>query len=469
MLQKRDQARGDTHHLAGAHVDVLDLVGRCGHELALVAGGQASTLADDLSTLDIHVGGGDVGVAFLVGTQPAHLVGELAILHHAVGRDEETVIVHTGVDRQVGNEADVGAFGGLDRANAAIVRDMHVPHIEAGALSVQAARPEGREAPLVGELRQRVGLVNHLAQFAAAKEVLDGGGNALGIDQRPRGEILLLAVLHTLLNGAAQLQEALAQLLGGKLVNGADATIAQVIDIVDDPFAGAQLQQVTDRIDQVDGLEGHAIIGNILLLLEFAVDAEATHLAKAVAVGIKEFLLEQVAGLLKRCRIARTHALVDLQQRFLVGAGGVFGEGGEDERILLGRADHLDLFHIGGLQHVQARLVDGLAALQVNLARFGVDHVVGKLLAQQVGVVLLVLGELFHRVEGGEDVGVAGVPRVHGAQQRHGRKFAGLVDADAERILLGDVQLNPGTALGNDAARMQLLVTLGGDHEVHAR
>ena len=61
------------------------------------------------------------------------------------------------------------------------------------------------------------------------------------------------------------------------------------------------------------------------------------------------------------------------------------------------------------------------------------------------------------------------VLRVHGPQQRHGRELAGLVDADAERVLLGDVDLDPAAALGDDAAAVQLAVAgLDLDDEIDA-
>jgi hypothetical protein len=50
------------------------------------------------------------------------------------------------------DQADVGAFRRLDRADPAVVRNVHVAHLEAGALAVQAARAQGREPALVGEL-----------------------------------------------------------------------------------------------------------------------------------------------------------------------------------------------------------------------------------------------------------------------------------------------------------------------------
>ena len=49
------------------------------------------------------------------------------------------------------------------------------------------------------------------------------------------GDLVSSRVLqaHALLDGAAELEEALAQLVGGQLVDGAQAAVAQVVDVVD--------------------------------------------------------------------------------------------------------------------------------------------------------------------------------------------------------------------------------------------
>ena len=72
-------------------------------------------------------------------------------------------------------------------------------------------------------------------------------------------------------------------------------------------------------------------------------------------------------------------------------------------------------------------------------------------------------------VEGAQDRLVLAVGRVHGPQQSHRAELAGLVDADAEGVLLGDVDLDPAAALGDDAAGVQLaLAGLGLDDEIDA-
>ena len=72
-------------------------------------------------------------------------------------------------------------------------------------------------------------------------------------------------------------------------------------------------------------------------------------------------------------------------------------------------------------------------------------------------------------VERLEDRLVGRVLRAHRPEQRHRRELARLVDADAERVLLGDVELDPAAALGDDAAGVQLAVAgLDLDDEVDA-
>src|SRR3546814_5875475 len=95
---------------------------------------------------------------------------------------DEAVLVDPGIGRERVDQADVRAFRRLERADAAVVRRVHVAHLEAGALAGQAARPEGREAPLVGDLRQRVGLVHELRELRGAEALAHRGGRRLGAD-----------------------------------------------------------------------------------------------------------------------------------------------------------------------------------------------------------------------------------------------------------------------------------------------
>ena len=310
VLEERDQAGGDAHHLLRRDVHVLDLVGRDGVEVRLIAGdnGRALELAVFVGR---GVGGGEVGFALLVGPHPDDFFGPMAVLDPAVRRDEEAVFIDSAVDPERADEADVRSFGRLDRADPAVVGDMDVADFEPGTLPVQAARPERREPALVGELGERVGLVDDLRELTPAEEVFDGRADALGVDERPRRHVLGVLQAHPLLNGPAELQEALAELVGGEFVDRPQAAVAQVVDVVDVAFAFAKVQDVADRVDVVFGVEGHLVVGD--RLAELPVDPEPADLAEAVAVGVEELLVEELTRLLELRRIARPEPLVDPQ------------------------------------------------------------------------------------------------------------------------------------------------------------
>ena len=233
VLQERNQPGRHADHLAGRDVDVLDLVDRHDLEVGAVPGDDRRRPELQLVVHHRRVGRGHVGLGLLVGPQPDDVVGQLALVHLAIRRDQKAVLVDRGVHRQAGNQADVRAFRRLDRADAAVVRNVHVADFEAGPLAIQAAGAEGRQPPLVREHRQRIGLVDHLRQLAAAEEVLDRRRDALGIDQAARRHVLDVLEAHPLLHGAAELQEALAHFVAGQLVDRPQAAIAQVVDVVD--------------------------------------------------------------------------------------------------------------------------------------------------------------------------------------------------------------------------------------------
>ena len=84
------------------------------------------------------------------------------------------------------------------------------------------------------------------------------------------------------------------------------------------------------------------------------------------------------------------------------------------------------------------------------------------------------VGHLDHlgRIEHPQQVGVVAVSGVHGAQERHDRELAALVDADRQAFLAVDVQFDPASAFGNDAAALESPLAAGRFHladEVDAR
>ena len=62
---------------------------------------------------------------------------------------------------------------------------MDIANFETGPFAVETAGTEGREPSLVRQLRERVGLVDHLRKLATAEEELDAARNALGVGPLP--------------------------------------------------------------------------------------------------------------------------------------------------------------------------------------------------------------------------------------------------------------------------------------------
>ena len=190
-------------------------------------------VAHQAVAVNLCVGRSEHRLLLLVGPEPLDLLGELPLLHHLVGSDEETIFVHPGVDRQARDQADVRAFRGLDRADAAVVRNMHVADLEAGSLAVQAAGPKAES------LRSWVSIDSGLVwsttcdssprpkKYSMAAEI------ALRIDQASGRHVGHVLQAHPLLHRAAELQKPLAELVAAQLVDRPQAAIAEIVDVVD--------------------------------------------------------------------------------------------------------------------------------------------------------------------------------------------------------------------------------------------
>ena len=128
---------------------------------------------------------------------------------------------------------------------------MHVAHFEAGAFAGQTARSQRGDTALVGDLRQRVGLVHELRQLAGAEEFLDRRRDRLGIDQVVRHQVVGFGLAETLLDGTFDARQTGTELVFGQFAHRAHAAIAQVVDVVDLAAPVAQLDQDLDHCDDI--------------------------------------------------------------------------------------------------------------------------------------------------------------------------------------------------------------------------
>ena len=232
VLEERDERRRDRDDLGGVDVHVVDL--RCvdldGHAVA----GAAEHRRDELGVLvDLGVGLGDREHLLLDRVEVLDLARDLALGDLAVGRLHEAVLRHLGVGAERAHEADVRAFRGLDRAHAPVVGRVHVAHLDRRALAREAAGAERREAAAVREPGQRVGLIHELRELRGAEELLERRGDRADVDDRLRGDRVLVLGGEALAHDALHPVEADPEGLLDQLADGAQATVAEVLVLVE--------------------------------------------------------------------------------------------------------------------------------------------------------------------------------------------------------------------------------------------
>ena len=228
------------------------------------------------------------------------------------------------------------------------MRRVHVAHLEAGALARQAARPKRRETPLVGDLRQRVGLVHELRQLRGAEELAHRGGRRLGVDQVLRHDRVDLDRRHALLDRALHAQQADAVLVLHELADRAHPAVAEIVDVVDLAAAVAQVdQRADDRDDVLLAEHAHRVLG---VEVEAHVHLHAADGGEVVALLVEEQRLEHRLRRVDRRRLARAHHPVDVEERVLAVLVLVDGQRVADV------AAHIDVVDLEQLQLLLADL-----------------------------------------------------------------------------------------------------------------
>ena len=333
VLQERDQAGVDADDLLGRHVHEIHFVGRVPQRIALAAG-QHALVGEGVVVVQGAVRLRD-GVAVLdVGGHVDHVVGDLAAFHAAVGRFDEAQAVHLAVAGQTGNQADVRAFGRLDRADAAVVRTVHVAHVETGAFAGQAARPQRGDTALVAQVGQGVGLVLELGKLRAPEELAHGRHDGAVVHEFGGGRGVGVAQQHALTHATRHAAHADAQLVGQQFAHGAHAAVAQVVDVVlghgdvghdavlvhhrHGLHAALQRHQVTDGVHQA-GVRELAVLelqqGALLAVhAQLGVHLEAAGVAQVVAAGVGQQAVQVLRGLVALGRVAGAQHREQAQQ-----------------------------------------------------------------------------------------------------------------------------------------------------------
>ena len=247
VLEERDHRGGDRHHLPRRDVDVVDARGRDVVDLAALAAHQDALLLEGAVVVERRVGLRDDEAVLLVGGEVVDVLGDHTVDDLAVGRLDEAERVDPREARQRADQADVRAFRRLDRAHAAVVAVVDVADLHARALTGQTARPQRRQPALVGQPRERVGLVHELRQLRGAEELLDRRHDRADVDQGLRRDRLDVLRGHALADDALHAGEADPDLVLDQLADGAQAPVAEVVDVVGLDRDGPGLVALADR------------------------------------------------------------------------------------------------------------------------------------------------------------------------------------------------------------------------------
>ncbi len=383
VLQERDQRRGHRHKLLRRHVHGGHVLGLHQPEIALLAH-RDEILGEPPVAVHRRIGLGDDQLLLFHGRQVARLALHHPVLHQHVRRLDEAVLVHLGIGGKRVDQADVRAFRRLDRADAAVMRRVHVAHLEAGALAGQSARPKRGQAALMGHFRQRIGLVHELRQLAAAEELAYRGSRGLRVDQVVRHHRVDIHRAHALADGPLHAQQADAVLVLHQLAHRAHPAVAQVVDVVDGAAAVLQFAQDLHRAQDVLLAQHADAVRHIKSKAH--VHLHAPDRGQVIAVGIEEQAAEQRLGGVRRGRLARAHHPVDVDQRIVAVAVLVHRQRVADPRAV-------GLVHRQRRQGIDAAVLECrelglgqfLASLDIDLAGFLVDQVLGHVAAQQIG------------------------------------------------------------------------------------
>ncbi len=508
VFQEGDHGRRDGHHHLGGHVDVVHV--RPVHRDDLVAAAAGDTVVEQIALLIGGLGGLGHGVLVLyVGGHVDHLVGDppRLLVDLAEGGLQEAEAVHPGVGGHIGDQSDVGTFGGLDGAQAAIVGIVDVADLEGGPVTAQTAGAQSGHTALVGQLRQGVGLVHELAQGAGAKELLDGRGDGPDIDEALGGDNIQVLDGHALPNDTLHAGKADAELVLEQLAHAAQAAVAQMVDVVRGAYAHGQAVEV------VDG--GHHVLND---------DVLGDQVVHALPDGLLEVL--PLIGVLLQQLTQHVEAHLLVHPADLLGV-----EGDKIRHVYHAVGEHLDHMVLARLLHNEGRPVhalglqglgllpgEDLPRLGQHLAGDGVHHVLRQAEARQTARNSQLLVELIaahrgqiiaagveeqrvqkalggiHRgrltwaelavdlqhgvliglagvlLQGGHDAGILAKQlqdlRVglgtHGADKGSHRQLAVLVDANIEHVGKVGLILQPCSTVGNDRGGIGQVLRLVG-------
>ncbi len=325
----------------------------------------------------------------IAGVDDDHIVHHTRVLHLAIWRLDEAVVVNARKAAQRRNQSDVRTFRRFNRADASVVRRVDIANLKSSAFARQSARPQGRQTPLVRNFRQRVRLIHELRQLRGSEELANRRHHWFSVDQIVRhGRRHFLVHAHLLLDCAFHADQADAELVFEQLANRSNPAVAQVIDVVHCADVLAQLEQILDRRVKIRGIKGALFQARRILVFEqLDVELQPSHAREVILARIEEHALEQRRSCVQRRRIARPQFAINFDQSFRWTDNGIAAQGLADYRahVVALREEHAQLDHARFQNLCDFVGRDFRVGLEQHLTARGVDDVAGRPRAFQIG------------------------------------------------------------------------------------
>ena len=393
VFEERNQGGRNRHKLLGRYVDQIHGFGRVEHEFpGFPCGNQIIHKAPFIVQLRVGL---RHGVTHFFGRGHIdHVVGDLAVHNLAIRGLDEAILVDPREGREAVDQTNVLTFRRFNRAHPAIMGRVNVAHFKARAFACQTARPKGRKTALVRDFRQRVGLVHELRQLRRAEEFAYRSRSRFRVDQVLRHDRVDLDRRHAFLDRPLHPEQTDAVLVFHQFADRPDATVAEVVDVVNLTLAIAQFGQRLDAGDDVITVQRALGVG--LAQIQTHVHLDAANGRKVVTLAIEEQRIEQLACRFNGRRFTRTHDAVDIHERgiaahVLVGSHGVADVGADVHAV---DVQHRNLGDALIQQNLQASALhfavlvifhrQFVASFDPNLAGFFIDDVLGNIAAKDL-------------------------------------------------------------------------------------
>ena len=180
---------------------------------------------------------------------------------------------------------------------------------------------------------------------------------------------------HALFGGALNAHQTHAELIFKQFADRPHPAVAEMVNVVNFPFAHPQFQHVVRNGEQILHIQ-HTLIHRFFQP-QFLIDFEAAHLGKIVTIFMEKEVEEQLFRAFFRRRIAGAQGAVNFQQRVKHGAHAIFHEGvaqGVAANRLINQQD-FQRIDFGIIQVCQIFLRNLFIALNQHFPSIRVNHV----------------------------------------------------------------------------------------------